>query len=198
MHGNIEDKSVEKAIDGDADAFNEVSLRLRDTVYNFACRMLGSTPAAEDITQETFMFLIERPEKYQPERGSSLSVFLCGVARNKIMHHLRRSGRHSEISTDTDDDYIEPKDENGQDPLEILLDRELALKVEESVAALPPSQREAIILRDLQEFSYEEIAEICGGNINTVKSRVHRARLSLARRMERYKAAGRKNCHEMY
>ncbi len=105
----IETKLIEKASEGDAAAFGKIYFLLRDPIYGFAFRMLGESSAAEDITQETFVFFIENPQKYQSARGSLLS-FLCGFARNRIMHHLRKSGNRLEISREETDDYVEPKD----------------------------------------------------------------------------------------
>jgi RNA polymerase sigma factor (sigma-70 family) len=193
----IDAKLIEKAIEGDACAFNEVYLLLRNPVFGFVNRMLGKSAAAEDITQETFVFFIEHPEKYLIERGSLLA-FLCGVARHKIMHHLRKHQSRLEISVDGMDDFIEPVDECAPDPLKILLDNEIALKIEECIAMLPPLQREVLILREIQELSYEEIAKIIEANTGTVKIRLYRARRNLACSLAPYISYERKNCHAVY
>ncbi len=194
LNRSIETELVKKAMAGDASAFNEVYLLFRDSVYSFVYRMLGESSAAEDITQETFVFLIEHPEKYLQERGS-LPAFLYGVARNRIMHHLRKHGKVLETSVEEIDNYCEQKDEMARDPLRVLLDEEFMTKVEESLAVLPPLQREAIILRELQELSYEEIAKISGENINTVKVRVYRARRTLASLLALYVNCERRSCY---
>ncbi len=192
----IETKLIEKASEGDAVAFGKIYFLLRDPIYGFAFRMLGENSAAEDITQETFIFFIENSQKYHSARGSLLS-FLCGVARNRIMHHLRKSGNRLEISQEETDDYIEPGDELGYDPLEILLEHELEQKVNDAIAELPPLQRELIILREMQELSYEEIAKITGDDVNVVKVRLYRARRNLARRIAPYLKIKKENCYEM-
>lgn len=194
MNRNIETELIKRAMAGDASAFNEVYLLSRDSVYSFAYRMLSESSFAEDITQETFIFLIEHPEKYLQERGS-LPAFLYGVARNRIMHHLRKQGKLLETSVELIDDYSEPKVETARDPLKVLLEEEFMAKVEESLAVLPPLQREAIILRELQELSYEEIARISEENINTVKVRVYRARRTLADLLAPYVNCERKTCY---
>ena len=193
---DIEEKLIEKAFNGDAAAFGKIYFLLRDPIYGFAFRMLGESSAAEDITQETFIFLIENSKKYQKERGSLLS-FLCGVARNHIMHHLRKSGNSVEVSQEETDDYIESRDETGRDPLKILLEHELEIKVAEGIAKLPPLQREVIILREIQELSYEDIAKITGDDLNAVKVRLYRARRNLARRIAPYLKTREENCYEM-
>ena len=196
MRRDLEKQLVEKVIEGDALAFSEAYLVLRDSIYNFAYRMLGASGAAEDITQETFMFLIEHPERYLAERGS-LQAFLCGVARNQIMHHLRKQKNKPEVSIDAGDVSIDHIPPIGQDPLTLLLEQEFVTRVEQSLALLSPLQREVIILRELQELSYEEIAEINGENINTVKVRLHRARGTMARLLAPYVKTERKSCHAM-
>ena len=197
---HIETKLIEKAAEGDAAAFGKIYFLLRDPIYGFAFRMLGDNSAAEDITQETFVFFIENPGKYQTERGSLLS-FLCGVARNRIMHLLRKTGSNFETSREETDDFIELKDEFASDPLEVLLEHELEEKVSEGLAKLPPLQREAIILREMQELSYEEIAKITGDDVNAVKVRLYRARRNLASRIAPYLKAEKsekENCYEMH
>lgn len=196
MNRNIETKLVEKAVEGDAVAFGKIYFLLRDPIYGFALQMLGENSAAEDITQETFIFFIENSQKYQKERGSLFS-FLCGVARNRIMHHLRKSGNRLEVSQEENEDYIEPKDKLGDNPLEVLLEHELEIKVREGLAKLSPLQREAIILREMQELSYEEIAKITGDDINAVKVRLYRARRNLARQIAPYLKTEKENYYEM-
>jgi RNA polymerase sigma-70 factor, ECF subfamily len=197
LNRNIETKLIKGAIGGNESAFNEIYLALRDSIYGFAFRMLRENSLAEDITQETFIFFIEHPEKYQPERGSILS-FLCGYARNRIMHHLRKQASRLEVSSDETDDYIEPRDEHGHNPLKILLNSELAAKIEESISKLPALQREVIILRGMQELSYEEIAGIVEVDISVVKMRLYRARQNLINQLAPYLIAKKENSYELH
>ncbi|HRH40589.1 MAG TPA: RNA polymerase sigma factor [Pyrinomonadaceae bacterium] len=185
---------IKKAIRGDANAFAEVYQRLRDSIYGFAFRMLADEAAAEDITQETFMFLIENPTKFDPERGA-LHPFLCGVARNLVLHHLRKRERQREDFSEFDE-FIETQDETSLNPLEILLESELSDFVNECVASLPQTQREVIILREMQEFTYEEIAAITDADLNLVKVRLHRARKNLAEKLAPY-LKKKEKCNEM-
>jgi RNA polymerase sigma-70 factor, ECF subfamily len=196
---HIETNLIARAAEGDAAAFGKIYFLLRDPIYGFAFRMLNDDAAAEDITQETFVFFIENPQKYQIERGTLLS-FLCGVARNRIMHYLRKSGTCAETNWEETDEFIEPKDEFASDPLEVLLEHELELMVNENLAKLPPLQREALILREMRELSYEEIAKITGDDVNAVKVRLYRARRNLACRIAPYLKAEKsekEKCYEM-
>lgn len=186
----IDEQLINKAINGDSAAFGEIYFSLRDSIFGFAYRMLNEAAVAEDIAQDVFIFFIENPHKYQPTRGTLFS-FLCGVARNRVMHHLRKSGTRAELNWEEDEDFVEPKDETGCDPLKILLEAELAEKVEKEIAKLSPPLREVVLLREMQEFSYAEIAEITKTDINAVKVRLHRARKILARRLAPYFREGK-------
>lgn len=191
MRKEIEKTLVEKAACGDAAAFGEIYYSLRDPIYSFAYRMLREASAAEDITQEVFMFLIENPGKYAPERGSLFS-FLCGVTRNKVMRYLYKTGTKTESLHEENGEFIELIGDFRQNPLDLLLDGELFEKVEESLARLPLLQREAIILRELHELSCEEIARITNAEVGAIKVRLHRARKSLAREIAPYLSVKKK------
>lgn len=191
MNPKNEKSLVERASNGDAAAFGEIYFSLRDAIYGFAFRMLRQTAAAEDITQEVFMFLIENPHKYQSERGS-LKAFLCGVARNKMMRYLSRENFRQEVFWDDEPSFHEPPDSSAKNPLDLLLDEELAERVEFCLGKIPALQREALILRELQELSCEEIAKITDSEIGAVKVRLHRARKSLAREIAPYLSVKKK------
>jgi RNA polymerase sigma-70 factor (ECF subfamily) len=176
---------------GDAAAFSQLYAAHRDRVYGFAFRMLGAQAVAEDITHDTFLVLIEHPERYRPERGSVLT-FLCAVARNQVMNHFRRNSYELKDNGGSAFDFTERKDEMERDPLAAVLDQELAERVDASIAQLPPLQREVIVLREFQELSYEEIAIVTGTEVNIVRARLHRARQSLAGRLASYINADRR------
>ena len=141
---------------------------------------------AEDITQEVFMFFIKYPEKFDAARGATLFSFLCGVARNKIFNHLKKSGTRLETNNFETTDFENLTNGNGKSPLKILLDKEFSVKVEECVAKLSPFQREVLLLREMEDFSYEEIARITETEIGVVKSRLYRARRALANELAPY------------
>lgn len=182
---------VEKASNGDAAAFGEIYFSLRDAIHGFAFRMLRQTTAAEDITQEVFMFLIENPQKYQSERGS-LKAFLCGVARNKMMRYFSQQSFKQEVLWDDEASFNESPDSSAKNPLDLLLDEELAEKVEFCLERIPALQREALILREFHELSCEEIAKITNSEVGAVKVRLHRARKSLAKEIAPYLSVKKK------
>ncbi|MGI8556534.1 MAG: RNA polymerase sigma factor, partial [Pyrinomonadaceae bacterium] len=186
MKHYIDEQLIGEAINGNAAAFSEIYFALRDSIFGYAYRMLGETAAAEDIAHDVFIFFIENPQKYQPDRGN-LHSFLCGVARNQILHYLRKGNARFEINRDEEDEnFVEPEDEISRDPLKNLLAEELAEKLETEIAKLSPPLREVVLLREMQELSYAEIAEITGAEMSAVKVRLHRARKILAHRLAPY------------
>ena len=193
---NDEINLLKYAAAGDAEAFSELYHRYRDRVFGFAYRMLAVQEIAEDVTHEAFLVLIEHPERYSLEKGS-LHTFLCAVARNHILLHLRRNRRHPEEDLDHLDDFLDHHIETMHDPLAALLDQELAAKVDASIAALSPLQREVIILREFQELTYEEIASVTGSDVNVVKARLYRARQALGRLLASYLTTDGDRCYEL-
>lgn len=187
---------MQRAVCGDASAFSELYRRYSDRVYHFAYRMLSSESAAEDVTHQAFLVLIEHPEQYRSERGSVLT-FLCSVARHHIFRLFRRRGYEVESEFDNHSKQTARPDESEQDPLTILLDRELAAEVAAAIRELSPLQREAIVLREFQELSYEEISRVTGTDVSVVKVRLYRARQSLARRLAPYLKSERETCNEL-
>lgn len=196
MTQKIEHQLIDKALNGDVTAFSQIYLTLRGSIYGFAYRMLRETSQAEDITQEVFMFLLNNPHRFEAEKGELLP-FLCGIARNKIIQHLRKHSTKFEFYEDDLSKFDEFENlENN--PLEVLLKEELAEKIEQFIAELPPLQREVLILREIEGLPYSEIAEITETNLNQVKIRLHRARKSLVNDIKPYLTGGKGKFYEMY
>lgn len=196
MRNNPDKNLIEKANKGDSKAFSEIYFALRGIIYGFSSRMLGDFVTAEDVTQEVFLFFIENPHKFDAERGELLS-FLCGVARNRILHRLRRDNFRAEILQEDLGEFDEPIDLNSCNPLKNLLDEELSEKVEAGIARLPFLQREVLVLREMEELSYEEIARITETEISAVKSRLFRARRNLAKELAPYWLTNEEKSYEM-
>ena len=137
----------------------------QDAVYRFAWRMTASPEAAEDIAQEVFLALVRRPDSYDPERGP-LRAFLLGAARNQACKRFRDQPRW---------DVLEEEDLVFLPTANV----DVAEAVAAAVQALPPLQREALILAEYEDLSLEEIARAVEAEIGTVKARLHRARENL-------------------
>ncbi len=196
MNPNSEANLIEKIAQGDESAFDEIYRDYRNRVYGFVYRMTINQAIAEDITHEVFVVLIERPERFQAGRGSLLT-FLCAVARNRVMNHLRRK-HNADVGFDEFENFDALEDETRGNPLADLLNQELAARIEICIAALPPLQREVIILREFQELSYEEIASVTEAGLSAVKARLHRARQTLAKQLAAYVTPQKDKCHELY
>ena len=148
--------------------------------------------AAEEIVQDVFITLMRDPKKYDATRGA-LRAFLYGVARNRVMKHLERLPR--EIP-------LEEKNEDGTGSGIVLQDsstpaiwaekRERLLQVRAAVQELPVEFREAVVLCELEEMSYEEAAQMAGCPIGTIRSRLHRGRALLMAKLEMFRGAPRR------
>jgi RNA polymerase sigma-70 factor (ECF subfamily) len=172
------------AAKGDEEAFALLYRRHQGALYRFALRMTGSTWGAEEIVQDVFMTLIRAPKKYDPERGS-VGALLFGIARNRVMKHLERRPREVPL---------EEKNEDGTGAGIVLQDsftpamwvekRERMHHVRAAVLDLPAEFREAVVMCELEEMSYEEAAQMTGCPIGTIRSRQHRGRALLLAKLE--------------
>jgi RNA polymerase sigma-70 factor (ECF subfamily) len=167
---------------GAADAFAALYRRHQGPLYRFALLRCGSADTAADVVQETFMGLLTERFRFDPLRGA-LQHFLFGVARNLILKNETAHQRHVVLpGTDDEDDGAAQPDE-GACPLARLLDNEAAEEVRRALALLAPHYRDAVILYEMHDLSYAEIADICQVDIGTVRSRLSRGRAALAKRL---------------
>ena len=178
--GAAEAELLLRAGRGDEAAFLLLYERHRTPVFRFACRMLGSEAQAEDVTQECFLSILRRPEAFRAERAS-LRTYLCAIARHLALKQLRKRGQETLL-----DDPPEVPDGGASgagapDPLRRVVEAEEAEAVRAAVLALPPLQREALVLFEYQEMSLADVAAACETDVGTVKSRLHRARERLRR-----------------
>lgn len=164
-----------RATAGDARAFASLYERHRSLIFRFAYRMLGSAEAAEDVAHDCFLGLLRQPLRFDPTRAS-LRTYLCAAVRNLSIKRLRRDGR--EVM-----DEVTPDAMAEATALQGLLDDEVASKVRAAVAALPPLQREVVILVEYEDCAVADAAEIVGADVGTLKARLHRARQALRQRL---------------
>ena len=169
---------------GDESAFVELYRRHCDGVYRMALLYCGSATLAADVTQDTFIHLMTRPDQFDATRGT-VGSWLCGVARNLA----RKAAGYREEATDptelSDESALHEDHVDHDTPLERLLRDETAEKVRRSLAKIAPHYRDVLILCELSELSYAEAAQVCGIDIGTVRSRLSRARTQLAQRLAR-------------
>lgn len=177
-----DERLLERASRGDEAAFTQLYRRHRDAVFRFAYRLLGARNLAEDVTQECFLSLIQRPAGFDPTRAA-LRTYLYAAVRNQALKHFRRERDHIAL-----EDLLSeaPLAAGANGPLPRLLAEELTLEVQRAIAALPPLQREALILFEYEELSLAEIALVVGAEVGTVKARLFRAREGLRRALAPY------------
>jgi RNA polymerase sigma-70 factor (ECF subfamily) len=174
---------------GDESAFVALYRRHSDAVYRLALLYCGSSAAAADVTQDTFLHFIAQPGQYDPARGS-VAAWLCGVARN-LARRLHGGREDATDPAELADDVAPFETQIESDtPLERILRDETAERVRRAVAALPPHYRDVVILCELSELSYAEAAQVCGIEIGTVRSRLSRARAHLAQRLALLRPSG--------
>ena len=175
---DTDESLLRRARAGDEQAFLSIYMRHRKGVYRFACRLLGGDEAAaEDVTHDCFLSLFKHPERFDAARGASLRTYLFAAARNLSLKRFRRTA-HETLLDETLEAQSAPAREQ---PLSRLLEAELSATVRAAVHALPALQREVLILFEFENLSLQEIAVVCGAEVNTVKSRLARAREGLRR-----------------
>ena len=152
--------------------------RHRACVYRFAYRMLGSEALAEEVTHDCFLGLLKTPARFDPARGAALRTYLYAAVRNLSAKHFRRHGGDVSVEELLEGE-LSSVERDG--PLRRLLDAELSEEVRRAVAALPPLQREVVVLFEYEGLSLAEVSAVVGADTGTVKSRLQRARENLRR-----------------
>lgn len=181
---------------GQAEAFTALYRRHQGPLYRYALLRCGSGDAAADIVQEAFMGLLTGRLGYDPLRGQ-LQHFLFGVARNLALKLDEARQRHSQLPEPLDDEG-EPDLDAASDaagPLARLLGNEVAEEVRRALSLLPPHYRDPVILYELHDLSYQEIATVCQVDIGTVRSRLARGRAALAKRLHGLQGAPSNDAH---
>lgn len=163
---------------GDEGGFVSLYRKYQAPVYRFSLRASGSRQVAEEVTQEVFLALFRGPSKYESDRGPLL-LYLFGIARNMVW----KSARRDRLYADFDDDRELPASFVPDLANELARKQQVA-GVRRAVLSLPRKYREVIVLCFLQELSYEEAAAVVGSSIGTVRSRVHRAKRLLLRKLD--------------
>ena len=156
--------------EGDEDAFTEVVRRFQGPVYSLLIRMLGNEDTAEELMQITFCRVHRYRERYDTDRP--LVTWIFTIASNLAKKEWRRRSRWVQVPLEhmnlTSPPRTAPHYDEGR--------RELKASLEEAIAGLPPHYREPFLLREEHETSYEQIADVLGIKVGTVKSRINRAR----------------------
>jgi RNA polymerase sigma-70 factor (ECF subfamily) len=172
------------AVSGDEEAFAALYERFKSPVYRFALHMSGSASLAEDITQDSFITLVEEGGKFDETKGQVLS-FLLGIARNFVRRAYRSQARSASLVTENErGEEVELALEGSHDTVAEVLRGETVDLVREAVQSLPVHYREVVVLCDLCEMSYAEASAQLECNLGTIRSRLNRAHTLLAKKLE--------------
>ena len=177
--GFDEDALIARSRLGDLDAFNALVEHYQRSLYNFCLRLLGAPQPAEDAAQDAFIAAFRRLDTF---RGGSFRAWLFRIAANACYDEMRRRRARPSVSLDIPSGYDDrPHDRPDTGPTldDHVQRQELARCLHEALASLPPDQRLAAVLCDVQGLPYEEIAQVMGVSLGTVKSRISRARARL-------------------
>jgi RNA polymerase sigma-70 factor (ECF subfamily) len=181
---------VSRCLSGDEAAWEELVRQHTRQVYGLCYRFTGSGAEAQDLTQEVFLRVFRTLKTFRSGEGS-FGTWLARVARNLLIDHYRRT--RQERVTDPIEEQLVVLEEKGatasERPDHALAGREASQILQAALRKLSPDLREAVILRDLQEMEYREIAEVLGIPEGTVKSRINRGRAELTRLLRKQKLA---------
>jgi RNA polymerase sigma-70 factor (ECF subfamily) len=175
---------VQQCLRGDGPAWEELVKRHTRRVFNLCYRFTGNSTESEDLSQEVFLRIYKTLGSYRPAFGA-FPTWLTSVTRNLLVDHYRRSRR--DRITDSIEDampVLEEKHSSARTPDKLALASELSAQLQDGLGKLSPDLREAVILRDLQGLEYNEIQVVLQVPEGTVKSRINRGRIELARILE--------------
>ena len=185
---SLDQPLVSRCLDGDEAAWEELVRQHTRQVYGLCFRFTNSAQEAQDLTQEVFMRVFKTIKSFRSTEGS-FHTWLARVTRNLLIDHYRRT--RQERVTDSIEEQLPMLEEAGGAaavrPDQALAGREAAAILQATLQKLSPDLREAVILRDLQEMEYREIAEVLSIPEGTVKSRINRGRAELARLLRKQK-----------
>jgi RNA polymerase sigma-70 factor (ECF subfamily) len=184
---------VRRCMDGDSGAWAELVRTHHRRVYGLCYRFTGNPADAEDLTQDVFLKVYSNLASFDTGRGS-LQVWITTLTRNLLVDNFRRT-RNQRATSSLDDGWesaeeLKPVDRlmaGGPSPHESAARKELEKMVQNALARVSVELREAVILRDLQDMDYKDIAHVLAIPEGTVKSRISRGRAELARLLERNK-----------
>lgn len=176
---------IRRARAGDGVAWEEIVTTFSRRIFNLAYRFTSSVEAAEDLTQEVFIRIYKTLDQYDAKQGD-LSNWLMRLARNLIIDDYRHRQRNPQNTmADTVDDHTYHLRAVGTSAQKEMERRELCANVQEGIDKLPPDLRTCVILRDIEELTYQEIVDVLKIPEGTVKSRINRGRIELAKILRR-------------
>ncbi len=177
------DPLIERCLKGDQRAWDEIVRLYWRKVFNIAYKFVGRQDEAEDLTQDIFLKLFKSLKTF--DRRANFSTWLISVSRNLCIDHYRSMRREHDVVTHDVDVASLARPSALDSPQVALEQRDRVALLRAALDKLAPSLRTAVMLRDIQELSYHEIAEKLGVPEGTVKSRINRGRTELSRQIAR-------------
>jgi RNA polymerase sigma-70 factor (ECF subfamily) len=177
------DELVERCLKGDQTAWEQIVKQHWRKVFNLAYKFVGRHDEAEDLTQDIFLKIFKALHTF--DRRANFQTWLISISRNLCIDHYRSVRKEREtMARDVDASELSPvsRERGPESQLEQIKLKQL---IHSALGELPVALRQAVVLRDLQELSYQEIADQLGLPEGTVKSRINRGRLELARQLRR-------------
>ena len=180
-----DEKLILRFQEGDINAYNELVKRYKDRLLNFALRYFNNVEQAEDVVQDTLIKLYTHASYYKDV--AKFSTWIFTIAKNNALTELRKNKRKKTDSLWTDDGQV--IDINSkEESLDSKVQNEIAIdQLNKFLDEIPENFRMAVVLRDFEELSYEEISKILEIPIGTIKSRINRGRIQLAEKMKHFK-----------
>ena len=180
-----DEKLILRFQEGDINAYNELVKRYKDRLLNFVLRYFNNVEQAEDVVQDTLIKLYTHASYYK--NVAKFSTWIFTIAKNNALTELRKNKRKKTDSLWTDDGQV--IDINSkEESLDSKVQNEIAIdQLNKFLDEIPENFRMAVVLRDFQELSYEEISKILEIPIGTIKSRINRGRIQLAKKMKNFK-----------
>jgi RNA polymerase sigma-70 factor, ECF subfamily len=172
---------IQRCLSGDQSAWERIVQLHRRKVFNVAYKFVGRHEEAEDLTQDIFLKVFKSLNTF--DRRANFQTWLISVSRNLCIDHYRSVRKEREsIDRGVDTDTLAPVSP-GAGPIEALEQRDRVQLLRQALSALAPTLRMAVVMRDLQEYTYQEIADKLHLPEGTVKSRINRGRTELARQI---------------
>ena len=180
-----DEKLILRFQEGDINAYNELVKRYKDRLLNFVFRYFNNREQAEDVVQDTLIKLYTHASYYK--NIAKFSTWIFTIAKNNALTELRKNKRKQTDSLWTDDGKVIDIKSNDQ-TLDRRVQNEIAVdQLNKFLDEIPENFRMAVVLRDFQELSYDEISKILEIPIGTIKSRINRGRIQLAEKMKHFK-----------
>lgn len=172
---------------GSEDAYEVLIQRYQQPVYSLVCRLLNDPEDAADIVQEVFLKVFRNISAFRG--SSSLKTWIYRIAVNEAYNHRRWFSRHQRqevalVSDEGSGSHADGVADPGRSPFEVAADHETRALVEQALEKLNPKFRAAVVLRDIEDLNYEDIATVLDVSLGTVKSRIMRGREALRKILE--------------